>query len=510
MNNNAGPGTILVADDEPANLEVLLKCLNLENYRVLVAEDGENAVERARHALPDIILLDVLMPGLDGFEACRNLKLDDSTRHIPVIFMTAVDDLDSKIRAFELGAADYVVKPFRHKEVLARVATQMAITRLSRRLEVANNDLELRVNERTAQLAAALEEVKSLKNRLQAENTYLQEEIREHHGQDDIVGSSKALKEVIANAKRVAASTTTVLICGETGTGKELLARIVHQQSLRADRPLVKLNCAAISGGLVESELFGHVKGAFTGAADKRAGRFEVADGGTLFLDEVSELPLETQAKLLRVLQEQEFEPVGSSKTRKVDVRIIAATNRDLPQEIEKGKFRSDLYFRLNVFPLEVPPLRQRNGDVVELAEHFLNQFARKHQKTISGISPACMARLKAYDWPGNIRDLQNVIERAVILCNGSELDVPWQFDATTVADQEVRPNTGPDVAPPSNPGPLVALNDVEKQHIIATLKQTHGVIDGPRGAAVILGLKPSTARFRMRKLGINKSDYVD
>jgi transcriptional regulator with GAF, ATPase, and Fis domain len=274
--------------------------------------------------------------------------------------------------------------------------------------------------------------------------------------------------------------------------------------SRRKDSPMLKINLGAIAETLQESELFGHVKGAFTGAVDKRSGRFEVADGGTLFLDEVSELPLETQAKLLRVLQEQEFEPVGSSKTRKVDVRIIAATNRDLPSEMEKGRFRSDLYFRLNVFPLEVPPLRQRNGDIVELAEHFLRQFARKHQKSISKISTACMVRLQSYDWPGNVRDLQNVIERAVVLSDSDELDVPWRFDATGP-----QPLTAQESAAPPSVNQSLALHEIERQHIITILKQTNGVISGPKGAAALLELKPGTTRFRIRKLGISKSDYL-
>ncbi|MEE9355178.1 MAG: sigma-54 dependent transcriptional regulator [Methylococcaceae bacterium] len=509
MNKIEGTATILVADDDPTNLDVLLACLNVEGYRVLVAEDGESAVEQSKHALPDLILLDVLMPSMDGYEACRALKLDETTHNIPVIFMTALDNLDSKIRAFELGAADYITKPFRHEEVQARVATQLSLTRISRELEVANNELEKRVIARTAELTVALDEVRALKSRLQTENAYLQEEIRQHHGQHEIIGSSNSLKNIIANAKRVAPSTTTVLICGETGTGKELLARTVHEYSLRGDRPLVKLNCAAISGGLVESELFGHVKGAFTGAVDKRSGRFEIAHGGTLFLDEISELPLETQAKLLRVLQEQEFEPVGSSKTRKVDVRIIAATNRDLPAEIKNGRFRSDLYFRLNVFPLEIPPLRHRSGDVEELAVFFLERFARKHHKSINNISKRCMEKLRNYDWPGNIRDLQNVIERAVILCDREELDIPWRFDKTNIDELEPQLKTAQELAAPSSVNGDLALHEIERQHIITILKKTNGVISGPNGAAVLLELKPGTTRFRIKKLGISKSDYL-
>lgn len=509
MNGTNTPGTILVADDEPTNLDVLLKCLSKEGYRVLVAEDGESALDRARRAAPELVLLDVLMPGMGGFETCRQLKADETTSHIPVIFMTALDDVESKIRAFDLGAADYVTKPFRHKEVVARVAMQMSLTRMSRKLQAANNDLEERVAARTAELATALEKVDKLRNRLQTENTYLRSEIREHHGQNEIVGGSVILQELLDNARRVAPTTASVLICGETGTGKELIARTVHEYSQRADRPLVKLNCAAISGGLVESELFGHVKGAFTGAVDKRAGRFEVADGGTLFLDEISELPLETQAKLLRVLQEQEFEPVGSSKTRNVDVRVIAATNRDLPIEIEEGRFRSDLYFRLNVFPLHLPTLRERGRDIADLAEFFLERFARKHQKAIVKISENCLERLLRYDWPGNVRDLQNVIERAVILCDDEELEVPWGFDEVSLTGPGTRSVGATKPMPPTGANDTYALHDIERQHIIATLKKTKGVIDGPNGAAILLELKPSTARFRIRKLGISKADYL-
>lgn len=276
------------------------------------------------------------------------------------------------------------------------------------------------------ELRVALTEVESLKNRLQAENIYLQEEIRSEHNFAEIIGNSPALLQTLRQVELVADTDANVLIVGETGTGKELIARAIHDRSARQERPLVKVNCGAISAGLVESELFGHVKGAFTGALASREGRFKLADGGTIFLDEVGELPLETQVKLLRVLQEQEFEPVGSDRTVKVDVRIIAATNRNLDEATRAGKFRSDLLYRLNVFPIHIPPLRSCLEDVPLLARFFLQKFTRKLGKSVTRISDDTLCRLASYHWPGNIRELQNVVERAIVLTSvpaGAERD---------------------------------------------------------------------------------------
>ncbi len=270
----------------------------------------------------------------------------------------------------------------------------------------------------------AFEQVEALKVRLERENVYLQEEIGREHNFVEMVGASPALLAALRKVEQVAATDTTVLISGETGTGKELIARAIHSRSARKDRPLVKVNCAAISAGLVESELFGHVKGAFTGAIERRLGRFELADGGTIFLDEVGELALETQVKLLRVLQEREFEPVGSSRALHVDVRVIAATNRDLQAAVRAERFRTDLFYRLNVFPLEVPPLRARPSDIPQLATYFLARFARKFGRRVDTIPPHTLDRLLRYPWPGNIRELQNVIERAAILCEGPALEL--------------------------------------------------------------------------------------
>ena len=358
----------------------------------------------------------------------------------------------------------------------------------------------------------AFEEIAALKARLQAENQYLQEEIRGEHNYAEIVGSSAALREVLRQVEQVAPTDSTVLVLGETGTGKELIARAIHDRSARKERPLVKVNCGAISAGLVESELFGHVKGAFTGALGPRDGRFKLADGGTIFLDEVSELPLDAQVKLLRVLQEREFEPVGSSKTSKVDVRVIAATNRDLGAEVGTGRFRQDLYYRLNVVPIVVPPLRARDGDVELLAQFFVQKLAKKLGRPALQLPADVMKRLRAYAWPGNVRELQNVLERAVVLAQGSVLVIgPEQTPAVPVAAFTAGP-------PPSAPGPAGprppsspeargagSLEEVERRHIESVLVERNWLIEGERGAAKILNLHPNTLRGRMRKLGLKR-----
>jgi formate hydrogenlyase transcriptional activator len=346
------------------------------------------------------------------------------------------------------------------------------------------------------------EEIAALKARLEEENVYLQEEIRTEHNFEEIVGDSPTLLALLRRVDQVAPTDSTVLIYGETGTGKELIARAIHNRSNRKDRPLVKVNCSAISAGLVESELFGHVKGAFTGAFERRIGRFELADGGTIFLDEVGELPLDTQVKLLRVLQEREFEPVGSNRSVHVDVRIICATNRNLEESIKAGTFRSDLYYRLNVFPLEVPPLRERRSDIDQLARFFVSRYARNLGKKLTGISPAATQKLLSYSWPGNIRELQNLIERALILCNGPILDLEGDLNNVSTS-----PVPLPEV-PNADQSPLKTLQEIERSHILAVLEQTHGVIEGANGAARTLGLHPNTLRHRMEKLGIKRSGH--
>jgi formate hydrogenlyase transcriptional activator len=347
----------------------------------------------------------------------------------------------------------------------------------------------------------AYEEVRQLRDRLGAENVYLQEEIQREHNFAEIVGRSPALSKVLSLVETVAPTPSTVLVLGETGTGKELVARAIHDRSPRRERPLVKVNCSAISAGLVESELFGHVRGAFTGAVDARTGRFEIADGGTIFLDEIGDLPAETQVKLLRVLQEREFEPVGSSRSRRVDVRVIAATNRDLEREVAAGRFRSDLYFRLNVFPIAMPPLREREDDIALLAYFFADRFGREFGKRIERISAESVERLLAYAWPGNVRELSNVVERAVVLSSGPVLEVAPELLGAPAAEP---------ARSAAEPAPVAAsagqtLEEMERRHILETLEGASWVIEGERGAAARLGLSASTLRSRMKKLGLRR-----
>ena len=369
---------------------------------------------------------------------------------------------------------------------------------LARREENAFSEDEVRFLMQVAsQIAIAVEnavayrQITELKDKLAQEKVYLEDEIRSEMNFEEIVGQSAALRRVLKQVETVGPTVSTVMIYGETGTGKELVVRAIHNLSDRRERPLVKVNCAAISAGLIESELFGHVKGAFTGALERRIGRFEYADGGTLFLDEVTELPLESQAKLLRVLQEQEFEAVGSNRTTKVDVRLLAATNRSLAEAVREGRFRMDLYYRLLVVPVDVPPLRERREDIPELAAHFIRRYGRQFGRRVEGISSSALQQLVAYNWPGNIRELENVLARAVVLCQGSVLQAPlFAPGAEAAGDSEAAPRS---------------MEEAERRHIENALAATRWVIEGSQGAAAVLGLNPSTLRSRMRRLGIQR-----
>jgi formate hydrogenlyase transcriptional activator len=456
--------TVLIVDDEPFNVDLLEQELAAAGYRTLSATNGEEGISKAGKALPDLVLLDVMMKGLDGYAVCERLKGNEATRAIPVLFLTALTDTFEKVRGFAAGAVDYVTKPFETEELLARVGTHIALRR------------EIEANRRS-------------RSTIQ----YLVEEIRSDR--DAMIGESAALRRVLEQIAQVAPTDSTVLIQGETGTGKELVARAIHERSARRDRPLIKVNCAALPRELVESELFGHERGSFTGATQQRRGRFELADGGTLFLDEAGELPLESQAKLLRVLQEREFERVGGTRSLRTDVRVIAATNRDLHGRVAAGGFRADLYYRLNVFPIVVPPLRERREDVAGLVRHFAARAARKLGRALEGISPSFIERASAYDWPGNIRELENLIERAIIMSGDGVLD------ATELFPQGAASGRAPHVASGDS-----TLEAMERAHIRRVLERTRWVIEGERGAARILGLNPSTLRGRLRKLGIRKT----
>jgi len=361
-------------------------------------------------------------------------------------------------------------------------------------LQQAHNELERRVEARTAELRTALSEIKTMKDQLEAENIYFRQEIKMKHQFDHILGQSDGLKYVLYRAEQVAPTNTTVLILGETGTGKELFAAAIHNLSPRKDRPMITVNCAALPANLMESELFGREKGAFTGADTRQVGRFEVANGSTLCLDEIGELPLEAQAKLLRAIQNSEFERLGSSHTIKVDVRIVATTNRNLEEEVHKGRFRQDLYYRLNVFPITVPPLRQRKEDIPLLVQAFIERYARKLGKQITSIQKETMRMLQDYPWPGNVRELESVLERAVILCPGPVLQLADKLEISSLPlSSTVR-----------------TLEEMERNQILKTLSETRWRIEGKDGAAAILGLHPSTLRARMHKLGIVRPEIKE
>jgi formate hydrogenlyase transcriptional activator len=337
--------------------------------------------------------------------------------------------------------------------------------------------------------ANCIREIEDLKEKIEGENVYLQEEIKLEHNFEEIVGQSSKLKSVLKQIELVAKTDSTVLIRGETGTGKELIARAIHNLSSRKDRPLIKVNCPAIPSGLIESELFGHEKGAFTTALIQKIGKFELADCGTIFLDELGDLPLDAQAKLLRVIQEREFERVGGNKSIRVDVRIIAATNRSLEQAVSNGSFRSDLFFRLNVFPINIPPLRERKEDILLLAKYFIQKFMNKLGKNLKSVSDSTLKGLMDYNWPGNIRELENIIERAVILSTNDKLNIPNNLFRINISSAQS----------------YQKLDDLERSHIIQTLTDTGWRINGEKGAAKILGINPNTLRSRMEKLGIKK-----
>jgi formate hydrogenlyase transcriptional activator len=405
-------------------------------------------------------VLDVQLPGLSGLELQQELAKDEAP--MPIIFITGHGDIPMTVRAMKAGASEFLTKPFRDQDLLNAVAQAM------------HNDRQMAPCTHTP--VAATPDAAAC--------------VRSDSRFSEIIGTSAALRRVLQAVETVAPTDATVLLLGETGTGKEVIARAIHTLSRRRAQAFVKLNCAAIPTGLLESELFGHEKGAFTGAMAQRLGRFELAHRGTIFLDEVGDIPLELQPKLLRVLQEREFERLGSSRTLHTDARLIAATNRDLAAMVEERQFRADLFYRLNVFPVEVPPLRERREDIPLLVRHFVAQCARQMQRTIDTIPSATLEALCRYPWPGNIRELQNCIERAVILSPGPVLQVPLD-----------------DLRSGALPSPerekLQTLEDADRALILATLKETKWVLAGPKGAAVRLGLNRSTLAFRMKKLGI-------
>jgi len=392
---------------------------------------------------------------------------------------------DGRPMAVEFVSNVYLVN--HHRVIQCNIRDITERKHLAEALQKAHDELERRVEERTVELRTALSEIKAMKDQMETENIYFRHENKMKHRFEHILGKSDGLKYVLYRTEQVAAANTTVLILGETGTGKELIAAAIHNMSPRKERPLITVNCAALPGNLIESELFGREKGAFTGADTRQVGRFEVAHGSTLCLDEIGELPPEVQAKLLRVIQHNEFERLGSSHTIKVDVRIVATTNRDLEEEVRKGRFRQDLYYRLNVFPITVPPLRQRTEDIPLMVQAFVERYCRKLGKQITSIQKETMRMLQDYPWPGNVRELESIIERAVILCPGPVFQLADKLETSS----------------PSLSSAVRTLEEAERNQITKILSETRWRIEGRDGAAAILGLNPSTLRARMHKLGI-------
>ena len=595
------PRNILIVDDEIANLKLLAELLTQQGYQVRPTENPQLAIDSAFDQPPSLILLDVRMPLIDGFEVCRRLKQDARTQDIPVIFISALQNTDDKVRGFQAGGVDFITKPIQEEEVLARVRTHMELRHMQQNMEmlvlrrsrelaqseakyrglvdnavvgvfastlggrftfvngamaqmydfdtpeqmiaegtfprwknlsdrerlmanlkkhglvtnreaetITHNDRQLHIifsikrigddiigmvmditNRKQAEteLLAAYKEIKQLQSQLEAESIYLQDEIKLEQNFDNIIGQSEVLKYVLHRVELIAPQDSAVLVLGETGTGKELVARAVHQLSARSDRPLVKVNCAALPEDLIESELFGREKGAFTGATTTQIGRFELANNSTIFLDEIGELPLNLQAKLLRVLDSGEFERLGNPRTFHSDARIIAATNRDLEEEVRQKRFREDLWYRVKIFPVTVPPLRDRSEDIPQLVKHYVQFFSNKTGKKYEelDISTSAMQAMQSYSWPGNVRELKNLVESAVITSTGKKLYFDLPKPPGTLTSQ------------------LKSFEEMEREYILEVLNEVDWKVSGDDGASAILQMPESTLRSRLKKLGIKR-----
>jgi DNA-binding NtrC family response regulator len=485
---------VLLVDDTPENLRVLRQALEPEGYSILIASSGEAALKLARSARPHLILLDVLMPGLDGFETCRRLKEDAATRDIPVIFITARAETEAVVEGFRTGGVDYVVKPFQSEEVLARVRTHLKIDRLTQELTRKNAELS-QINQQLIEEMDRRRVISAECNHLAEHLSLISSREAERWGIAGFVGRSRTIDKILQDVGLLQNTGTTVLITGESGTGKELIARAIHHGSSRSSGPFIPVNCAAIPGDLAESMLFGHARGAFTGADRDRAGAFELADGGTLFLDEVGDMPLGVQAKLLRVLEDGWVLPLGAARGRRMDVRVLAATNRDLQTDTASGRFRQDLYYRLARFPVHIPPLRERREDIPLLARHFLDLFAAEMGVAPPPLPTETLAALQAYDFPGNIRELKNIIERALIESGGADL----RPEHLHLVQPLVPPPTGPAGLDREDTVADLPLNlkQAEEFLIRRALQQTHGNITA---AARLLGTnRPRIYQFLQR-----------
>ena len=441
-------GRILVVDDESNARAALVELLREEGYSVEGAGDAFKALGKLPEMAPDLVLTDLKMPGMDGIDLLK--KIHEHDREIVVVVMTAFGAVETAVAAMRAGASDYLTKPINVVELSLVIERELA------------------------------------QRRVRAEAGLMRARLAERHSIKNMIGDSAPMQEVFKVVEQVAAARASVLITGESGTGKELIAAAIHERSPRAKGPFVKLHCAALAESILESELFGHERGAFTGAATRRDGRFFQANGGTLFLDEIGEISPAVQVKLLRFLQEREFERVGGNDTISGDVRILAATNRDLKRRVEEGKFREDLFYRLNVINIEMPPLRARASDVLLLAGHFLRKFAAENGKAISGFSDDTLARLRGYTWPGNVRELENVVERATVLCRGPE-----------ITGAELPPNLEPAQVSTGIQIPGSTLDAVERYTITKTLEATGG---STTRAAEILGISVRKVQYKLHE----------
>jgi two-component system, NtrC family, response regulator HydG len=451
-------GRILIADDHDALRRGLVRALTEAGHDVDEAPNGNAAIEKLHESYYDVVLSDLKMGGSDGIEVLKTTKALHPTT--AVILMTAFGSVSTAVEAMKVGAFDYVQKPFEIEEMELKIEKALELRRMRHELD------------------------------------YLRHTQSDIYNFEHIIGSSGALQRVLTVVKKVAKSNTTVLVRGETGTGKELIAGAIHHNSLRANRNFVKVNCAALQENLLESELFGHEKGAFTGADKQRIGRFEQSDGGSLFLDEVGDMSPSTQAKILRVLQEHEFERLGGTRTLRVDVRLIAATNRDLPTMVAAGQFREDLYYRLNVVSIDMPPLRERKDDIQALALCFVRRFVGELKKKVDGLDSEALKLLMRYNWPGNIRELENSIERAMLLTEGDQItadDLRLGEVATTQAGRDAQT---PVKIPPTG----IALEDIERAALIEALKMSNWV---QKDAAELLSISPRVMNYKIKTLGI-------
>ena len=447
---------ILIVDDDPSLRKMLEAVLTNDGYEVTEADDGNNAVSAVKGQFFDLILMDVRMAGMSGIEALKHIK--KLSPGIPVIIMTAYASVDTAREALKSGAYDYLTKP-------------------------------LDIDELNLILQRALRHYQ-----LEQENRFLKERLDDRFDFGNIIGNSPPMRQLFETLAQVAPSEATVLITGESGTGKELIANAIHQNSPRHERPMIKVNCAALPETLLESELFGHEKGAYTGAVSRSRGRFQMAHRSTLFLDEISEMSPATQAKILRALQEREIEPVGGETTIVIDTRIIAATNKNLEQEVKEGRFREDLYYRLNVVRIEIPPLRKRTEDIPLLADFFLKQYVEKNRKLIKGFTPRALDIIMRHDWPGNVRELENLVERAVIMARG-EMITPEEFPPALTEND-------PGAAdPPADSSSGRTLKEAEKEIILRTLEEAGG---NRTHTAKILGISRRTLQLKLKEYGIN------